>query len=85
MARIGGQVAIAATEDGVALVKKEIIVDPESGLLLEVENVKIAVDVGGGNIVVKEEQRIKGIHVPSAAIGVCKIMHTSQWDQVVER
>lgn len=66
MAVVGGRVAIAATNDGVAVIKKELIVDPESGLILEAENIKVAVDVGDGNIVVREQQRIKGVHVPTS-------------------
>jgi hypothetical protein len=63
MTAIGGRVAIVAAEDGVAVIKKEVIVDPESGVLMEVETTKVAVDVGGGNIAVREQKRIRGVVV----------------------
>lgn len=61
MAVIGGKVSVVGSEDGVVVVKKEIILDPETGLLLEVEHIKAAVDIGGGNIAIREQKRIRGI------------------------
>lgn len=66
MAALQRQVVIA-TEDGVAVIDKQLIVDPESGVILEVEKAKVAVDTGDG-IVVHEQQRIKGVRVPPAAV-----------------
>ena len=59
---------VIATDEGVAVIKKQVIIDPESGLAVEVENAKIAVDVGGGNVLVQEQQRVRGVHIPSAAV-----------------
>lgn len=59
---------VIATDEGIAVIKKQVIIDPESGLAVEVENAKIAVDVGGGNVLVQEQQRVRGVHIPSAAV-----------------
>ena len=60
---------VIATEDGVAVIDKQLIVDPESGVILEVEKAKMAVDTGDG-IVVCEQQRVKGVRVPPAAVSM---------------
>ena len=62
MARIG-QVAIVGGDDGIAVVRKEVIIDPETGLLIEVQHIKAAVDIGGGDIAVREQKKIRVIGV----------------------
>lgn len=63
MAVAAQQVRIAVAEDGMVAVKKEVIADPETGMLLEVEKVIVAVDAGDGRIAVREQQRIVGVQV----------------------
>ena len=65
MALAAQQVRVAVAEDGMVAVKKEVIIDPETGLLLEVEKVVVAADIGGGRIAVREQQRIVGVQVVS--------------------
>ena len=62
MARIG-QVAVVGGDDGIAVVRKEVIIDPETGLLIEVQHIKAAVDIGGGDIAVREQKKIRVIGV----------------------
>ena len=62
MARIG-QVAVVGGDDGTAVVRKEVIIDPETGLLIEVQHIKAAVDIGGGDIAVREQKKIRVIGV----------------------
>lgn len=45
--------------------KKEFVVDLDSGLLMEVENMKMAIEVGGGNTFFQTQESIKGMHIPS--------------------
>ena len=61
MAMHGRQVQVAATDDGVVAVQRDVVVDRERGIAVEVEKVVVAVDVGGGNIAVAEQQRVKGV------------------------
>lgn len=65
MAIAGQQVRIAVAEDGMVAVKKEVIIDPETGLLVEVEKVVVAVDVGDGRVAVREQQRVVGVQLVS--------------------
>lgn len=57
---VARQVRIAAGADHVVAVQKEIMVDPESGIAVQVEKTTVAVDLGDGNIAVQERQTIIG-------------------------
>ena len=61
MAVVGRQVRVAASEDAVIAVQRDVIVDPQLGRAVEVERVAIAVDAGDGKIAVAEQQRIVGV------------------------
>ena len=61
MAVVGRQVRVAASEDAVIAVQRDVIVDPQLGRAVEVERVAIAVDAGDGRIAVAEQQRIVGV------------------------
>ena len=61
MAMIGRQTRVTATDDGVVAVQRDVIIDRELGIAAEVEKVVVAVDLGGGNIAVAEQQRVKGV------------------------
>lgn len=58
---VGRQVRVAACEDGIMAVQRDIIVDPQTGRAVEVEKIAVAVDTGDGNIAVAEQQRIVGV------------------------
>ena len=58
---VARQVQVAAGEDGFVAVQRDVIVDPELGIAAEVEKVVVAVDVGGGNVAVMEQNRVKGV------------------------
>ena len=61
MALHGRQVQVAATDDGVVAVQRDVVIDRERGIAAEVERVTVAVDMGDGNIAVAEQQRVKGV------------------------
>ena len=61
MAVVGRQVRVAASEDAVIAVQRDVVVDPQSGRAIEVERIAVAVDAGDGNIAVAEQQRIVGV------------------------
>ena len=61
MAVVGRQVRVAASEDAVIAVQRDVIVDPQLGRAVEVERVAVAVDTGDGRIAVAEQQRIVGV------------------------
>ena len=63
MAMHGRQVQVAATDDGVIAVQRDVIVDRERGIATEVEKVTMAVDLGDGNIAVAEQQRVTGVRL----------------------
>ena len=63
MALHGRQVRVAATEDGVIAVQRDVIIDRQRGIVAEVEKVTVAVDLGDGNIAVAEQQRVKGVQL----------------------
>lgn len=58
---VARQVQVAAGEDGLVAVQRDIIVDPERGIAAEVEKVVVAVDVGDGKIAVMEQNRVKSV------------------------
>jgi uncharacterized protein (DUF2345 family) len=60
MAVIGQQVHIAAGEDHLVATKKEVLVDAERGIAVEVEKKIVAVDLGDGRIAVREQERVTG-------------------------
>ena len=63
MAIAARQVRVAAAEDGVIAVQRDVVIDPDTGIAAEVEKVIVAVDMGGGQIAVAEQQRIVGYKV----------------------
>ncbi len=60
MAIASSRVQIIEGEDHVVAVKTERIIDPESGVAIEVEKAIIAVDLGDGRIAVQERERVVG-------------------------
>ena len=52
---------MAACEDGIMAVQRDVIVDPQTGRAVQVEKIAVAVDTGDGNIAVAEQQRIVGV------------------------
>ena len=72
---VARQVQVAAAEDGLVAVQRDIIVDPKSGIAAEVEKVVVAVDVGGGKVAVMQQARIKceftSLHDPYTVINTC--------------
>ena len=63
MALHGRQVQVAATEDGIIAVQRDVIIDRQRGIAAEVEKITVAVDMGDGNIAVAEQQRVKGVRL----------------------
>ena len=64
MAVVGTRrVQVAATEDGIVAIEREVIVDRELGIAAEVEKRTVAVDMGDGTIGVAEQQRVRVIQV----------------------
>jgi len=83
MAIAARQVRVAAAEDGVIAVQRDVVVDPGTGIAAEVEKVTVAVDVGGGQIAVAEQQRVIGYNIGrqvrvavTAEGGTCTIVST---------
>ena len=60
MAVLGREAHVAVGEDHVIGVDRQVLIDPKSGVAAEVENVTVAVDMGDGNIVARQ-QRVRGI------------------------
>ena len=67
MALAAREVHIAAGDDHAVAVEKNIIVDPELGVAAKVENVAVAVDLGGGNVGIAQQQRVVGIGLAPGA------------------
>ena len=61
MALTARQTHIAVGQDHIVGVERQVIIDPETGIAAEVENVAVAVDMGDGNIAVARQQRITGV------------------------
>ena len=55
------EVQIAAAEDGVVAVQRDVIVDREAGVAAEMEKVMVAVDDGEGHIAYMEQNRLKSV------------------------
>ena len=69
MALAAREVRIAAGDNHIIGVERNLIVDPQSGVAAQVENVTVAVDMGDGNIAIAKQQRIAGIRTaPSAGV-----------------
>ena len=66
---VARQIQIHAEEDGVVAVQKDTIVDPELGIVAEVEKVVAAVDIGGGQIAVMEQNRVRAIKAIPTQVG----------------
>ena len=58
---VARQIEIHAEENGVVAVQRDTIVDPERGIVAEVEKVVTAVDAGEGRVAVVEQNRLKAI------------------------
>jgi hypothetical protein len=67
MAVVGQQVHITGGSDHLIATKKAVVVDAERGIAVEVEKKVTAVDMGGGRIIVKEEERVTGAVIASQA------------------
>ena len=70
MAVVGQQVRIAGGDDYLVATKKEVIVDPERGIAVEVEKQVVAVDLGDGRIAVREQQRVTGAAIDTPLLQV---------------
>ena len=68
MAVAARQVKVAAGKDHVIGVQRDIVVDSERGIAVHVEKVTAAVDLGDGNIVIAQQQRVTGVAVPGGAV-----------------
>ena len=55
------KVEVAAGKDFGVKVETDTIIDPQSGVAVQVEKVTTAVNLGDGNIAVRQQQRIVGI------------------------
>ena len=65
------QVQVVITDKGAMAVKRKVIVDPESGIVAVVENEIVAVDVGGGRIVTREQKRVQAIKLDPEEVYTC--------------
>ena len=61
MAIAARQVRVAGGDDHFIAVQKDVIIDPKSGLAVEVEKVAVGVDLGDGNIAVRQQERVTGV------------------------
>ena len=69
MALAAREVHVAAGDDHVIAVERNVIVDPELGVAAKVENVAVAVDLGDGNVGVARQQKIVGVDLaPDAQV-----------------
>ena len=57
---------MATGEDCAVAVETDTIIDPESGLAVQVEKVTAAVDLGNGNVAVRQQQRVIGVAAPTS-------------------
>ena len=76
MAVVGQQVRIVGGDNHIVATKKEVIVDPERGIAVEVEKQVVAVDLGDGRIAVREQQRVTGavVNTPrQVSMHACKV------------
>ena len=64
MAVVSSSVQIVEGKDHIVAVKTERIVDPESGVAVEVEKSVVAVDLGDGRVAVQQTERIVGASIP---------------------
>lgn len=71
MALAAQQTHVAVGKDHVVGVEKKIIVDPQSGIAAEVENVTVAVDLGDGNIAIARQQKVTGVRTGYGAVCDC--------------
>lgn len=67
--------AVAATrvqymqgEDHAVAVKTETVIDPQSGVAVQVQKAVIAVDLGDGRVAVREQEKIVGAVIPGAQV-----------------
>ena len=67
MALAAREVQVAVGDDHAVAVERNIIVDPELGVAAKVENVAVAVDLGGGNVGIAQQQKIVGIGLAPGA------------------
>ena len=65
MAVAASRTDVMVGEDHAVAVKRELIVDPESGMAIQVEKAVVAVDLGDGRVAVQERQRLIGVAVPT--------------------
>ena len=63
------RVQIAAGEDCAVKVERDTIYDPQRGIAVQVEKVTAAVDLGDGNIAVRQQQRVVGVAAPVNQVG----------------
>lgn len=63
MAVAASRTEVIAGDDHAIAVKREVVVDPESGVAVQVEKAVIAVDLGDGRVAVQERERLIGVQV----------------------
>lgn len=52
---------MVAGDDCAVKIERDTIFDPQSGVAIQVEKVTAAVDLGDGNIAVRQQQRVVGV------------------------
>ena len=64
MALASSRVRVVQGKDHAVAVKTETVIDPQSGVAVQVEKAVVAVDLGDGRVAVQEQQRVIGAVVP---------------------
>jgi len=54
-------VQVAAGDNCAVAIERDTIIDPQSGLAVQVEKITAAVDLGDGNVAVRQQQRVIGV------------------------
>ncbi len=70
MAVAASRTQIIAGEDHAIAIQREVMVDPESGVAVQVEKAVIAVDLGDGRVAVHERQRLISVQVRGHVVAV---------------
>ena len=71
MALAAHEVSVAKEGNHVVAVEKKVVVDEETGIAAQVENVAVAVKLDDGSIGVVTQQRIMGVQANTPARNVC--------------
>lgn len=71
MALAAHEVSLTKGENHALAVEKKVVVDEESGIAAQVENVAVAVKLDDGRIGVVTQQRITGVQANTPVSNVC--------------